>query len=161
MVSGPAVPSPFDVRVRLAIQHAFLDGRPTPTVESVAAELAADPVEVAGAFDRLAEARMIVLVPGTREIMMSAPFSGRPTPFTAIVGARTYYANCIWDALGVSAMLAGAGRPADALVRTTCGDCGTELSVEVRDGRVRADDDGVIAHFAVPAARWWADIGFT
>ena len=161
MVSGPSAPAPFDVRVRLAIQHAFLDGRPTPTVESVAAELDADPALVAGAFDRLAEARMIVLVGGTRDIMMSAPFSGRPTPFMTSVGARTYYANCIWDALGVSAMLAGAGRPADALVRTSCADCGTPLSIEVRDGRPHADAGGAIAHFAVPAARWWADIGFT
>jgi hypothetical protein len=161
VVSGPSVPAAFDVQVRLAIQHAFLDGRPTPTVASVATDIDADPALVAGAFDRLADAHMIVLVPGTREIMMSAPFAGRPTPFMATVGDRTYYANCIWDALGVSAMLAGAGRPADALVRTTCADCGAPLSVEVRESRVNPDAPDVVTHFAVPAARWWADIGFT
>ena len=161
MVSGPGVPAAFDVQVRLAIQHAFLDGRPTPTVESVAADIGAEPALVGGAFDRLADARMIVLGRGTRELMMSAPFSGRPTPFLTTVGDRTYHANCIWDALGVSAMLAGAGRPADARVRTTCADCGAELWIEVRDGQVRTDAAGVVAHFAVPAARWWADIGFT
>jgi hypothetical protein len=161
MVSAPTMPAAFDVDVRLAIQHAFLDGRSTPTVESVATELDAEPALVAGAFDRLAAARMIVLAPGSHEIRMSAPFAGRPTPFMATVGDRTYYANCIWDALGVSAMLAGAGRPSDALVRTTCADCGAPLTLVVRDGRVRADSEGVVAHFAVPAARWWADIGFT
>ena len=161
MVSGPKLPAAFDVQVRLAIQHAFLDGRPTPTVESVAAELGAESELVAGAFDRLADARMIVLVRGTREIRMSAPFSGRPTPFLTTIGDRTYHANCIWDALGVSAMLAGAGRPSDARVRTTCADCGGTLAIDVRDGRVSTDAEGVVAHFAVPAARWWADIGFT
>jgi hypothetical protein len=151
----------FDVEVRLAIQHAFLNGGPTPTVRSIAADVDAEQSLVAVAFDRLAAARMIVLVPGTHEILMSAPFAGRRTPFLVTVGERTYHANCIWDAVGVSAMLAGAGRPSDADVQTSCADCGASLSIAVRDGRVSTDADGVIAHFAVPAARWWADIGFT
>ena len=77
------------------------------------------------------------------------------------VGDRTYNANCVWDALGVVAMLAGDTRSIDADVRTTCADCGAPLKLTVRDGAVRADPTGAVAHFAVPAARWWADIGFT
>ena len=151
----------FDSTVRLAIQRAFLDGRPRPTVTSIAMDVGADPASVAASFDRLGAGRVLVLAPGTHEILMSAPFSGRPTPFSVTIADRTYHANCIWDALGVSAMLAGAGRPADALVRTTCADCGATLEIEVRDGVASTDAGGVVAHFAVPAARWWADIGFT
>jgi hypothetical protein len=161
VVTAPGALSGFDTTVRLAIQRAFLDGRPTPTATSIALDVGAGIEEVGAAFDRLADARMIVLAPGTREIVMSAPFAGRSTPFLVTVGERTYRANCIWDALGVSAMLAGMGRPSDASVRTTCADCGAALAIEVRDGRVSTDADGVVAHFAVPAARWWADIGFT
>ena len=155
-----AVPS-FDVDVRLAIQHAFIAGQPTPTVASVAAELGVPAVDVAAAFDRLAAGHVIVLVPGTRNLLMSAPFAGRPTDFVVTVGARTYYANCVWDAVGIAAMLAGSGQRADADVRTSCADCRAPLTLAVRDGAVRADPADAVAHFAVPAARWWADIGFT
>jgi hypothetical protein len=34
------------------------------------------------------------------------------------------------------------------------------LRLEVRDGALEEPSEGVI-HFAVPAARWWDDIGST
>lgn len=151
----------FDADVRLAIQHAFIAGRPTPTVTSVATELGAPVADVVAAFDRLAAGHVIVLARGTRDLVMSAPFAARATDFVVTAGERTYSANCIWDALGVVAMLAGAGQPLDADVRTTCADCAAPLTLTVRDGAVRADPTTAVAHFAVPAARWWADIGFT
>jgi hypothetical protein len=151
----------FDVEVRLAIQRAFIAGRPTPTVASVASALDAPEGDVAAAFDRLAVGHVIVLFPGTRDLRMSAPFAGRPTDFVVTAGERSYHANCVWDALGVVAMLGGDGRRVDADVRTTCADCGAALALAVRDGAVQADPAGAIAHFAVPAARWWTDIGFT
>lgn len=151
----------FDVDVRLAIQHAFVAGRPTPTVASIAAELHASDAQVGAAFDRLAAGHVIVLAPGRRDLLMSAPFAGRTTDFVVTVGARTHAANCVWDALGIPAMLAGAGQPVDAEVRTLCADCRAPLTLAVRGGEVRADPADAVAHFAVPAARWWADIGFT
>jgi hypothetical protein len=99
--------STFDTDVRLAILRAFIEGGPTPTVQTIASDLAANPDDVAAAFERLAAGRVILLAPGTRDIMMSAPFAGRPT------------------------------------------------------GRIVPDPEGVVAHFAVPAARWWDDLPFT
>jgi hypothetical protein len=151
----------FDTRVRLAIQETFIAGRPTPTVERIATDLGANVADVGAAFDRLAEGHVIVLVPGTRTIRMSAPFAGAPTDFVVAIGANTHHANCIWDALGIAAMLAGAGRGADAEVRTHCADCGEALSVVVTKDAVASRPQGAVVHFAVPAARWWADIGFT
>src|SRR5215212_3455959 len=156
----------FDATVRLAIQRAFVDGGPTPTAATVADALGADRAATAAAFERLAAGRAILLAPATREIVMSAPFAGRPTDFVVRVvaasGDRSYFANCVWDALGVPAMLAGAaGAPVDADVATTCADCGEALALRVRGGAVAADPPGAVAHFAVPAARWWADIVFT
>ena len=66
-----------------------------------------------------------------------------------------YFANCIWDALGIPAMLGGV----DARIETRCSDCGEALAVEVQDHTVRGDSQ--VVHFAVPAARWWDDIVFT
>ena len=151
----------FDTTVRLAIQRAFLDGRPTPAVASIAADLRASPAEVERAFERLAEGRVIVLAPRTHEILMSAPFAGRPSGFSVAVGEHVHYANCIWDALGIPAMLSRDGRYPNADIRSTCADCGLDLSIALRAGAVSADPAGAVAHFAVPAARWWADIAFT
>ena len=150
----------LDARVRLAIHEGFLGGR-RPTVASVASVVDAAPDEVAAAFDRLAAGRAIVLADGTQEILMAAPFAGRQSDFRVRVGERSYYANCIWDALGIPAMLAAAGRPSDASIETRCADCAAPLLLEVRDGHVTAEPPDAVAHFAVPAAQWWADIVFT
>jgi hypothetical protein len=152
--------SSFDTSVRLAILEEFLLGR-RPSVASVASVLEAEAQEVAGAFERLAMGRVLVLAEGTREIVMAAPFAGVKTDFRVRAGGRSYYANCIWDALGIPAMLAGAGRAADVTVETRCADCAAPLGLEVHDGSLSADPPGVVTHFAVPAARWWADIVYT
>ena len=74
-------------------------------------------------------------------------------PFRVEASGRTFFGNCIWDALGVVAMLGGTGT-----VHTWCPDCGEPLSVSVEDDRLRSGRG--IVHFAIPAARWWDDIGF-
>lgn len=150
----------FDTTVRLSIMDRFLSGG-TPSVDGVAGVLGAERSAVASAFERLAASRAIVLDGGTHELVMAAPFAGRPTDFRVRVGARVYYANCVWDALGIPAMLAGDGRVSDAIAETTCADCGAALGLEVRAGQVSAAPADAVAHFAVPAARWWADIVFT
>jgi hypothetical protein len=150
----------FDTAVRLAIMNDFLAERP-PSIASVARAMRVNADDVVAAFDRLAAGRAIVLKAGTRDILMAAPLAGVPTEFRVRVGDRSIYANCIWDALGVPAMLAGAGRPATATIDTRCPDCDASLSIEVRDGRLTSDPSEAVVHFAVPAARWWADIVFT
>ena len=156
----PETESAFDSRVRLAVLEGFLLGQ-RPSVASVASMLASSAEAVTAAFGRLASGRAFVLSSGTSELRMAAPFSGVRTDFRVRVGDRSYYANCIWDALGIPAMLAGAGRPADASVETRCLDCAAPLSLEVGAGEVTADPPEPVVHFAVPAARWWADIVYT
>jgi hypothetical protein len=150
----------FDTTVRLAIMDSFLAGS-APSVAVVARALDVAMDDVAAAFDRLAAGRAIVLIPGTRDVRMAAPFAGVRTDFQVEVRDRSYYANCIWDALGIPAMLAGAGRPATAHIETLCADCSTTLVIDVGAGRLTNVAPGAVVHFAVPAAKWWADIVFT
>ena len=150
----------FDSTVRLAIVDALLAGR-TPSTASVAQTLHVNAGDVAVAFDRLAAGRAIVLDDGTRDIRMAAPLAGVETDFRVNIGDQSVYANCIWDALGVPVMLAGAGRPTAARIETRCPDCAASLSIDVRDGRLTSDPGDAVVHFAVPAAKWWADIVFT
>ena len=138
----------------------FLEGR-APTTHTVAERLGRAPAEIGAAFEALAAKRAIVLSPGTRNILMAAPFAGKSTDHRVRVGARTYFANCIWDALGIPAMLAADGRASDATIETTCADCSQILRLTVSSGSILADPAGVVAHFAVPAAKWWEDIVFT
>ena len=51
-------------------------------------------------------------------------------------------------------MLGGTGR-----VETVCPDCGDPLVYDADGYELRAAE-GVV-HFAVPAARWWENIGYT
>ena len=144
----------FDNSVRLSVYRRFVEIGEAPGAEDVTRELDCAPGEVEAVFDRLAAGRVLVLKPGTREIRMAMPFSAVETSFRVQVGAQSYWAPCIWDALGIPAMLG-----ADARIETHYEDFEDPPELRVTDGRL-SWTDGVI-HFAVPAARWWDDIGFT
>ena len=131
----------------------FLDqGRP-PVPAEIAEWLGMDQASIENALDRLADAHVLVLAPGTPYIWMANPLSAIPTPFLVEAAGRTWFGNCIWDALGVVAMLGGTGT-----VRTWCPDCHERLEVSVEENSL-VSGEGVV-HFAVPAAHWWDDIGF-
>jgi hypothetical protein len=141
----------IDLRVRANVYDATMrDGTP-PRIADLAAGLDVPAEEIRESLQRLATARMLVLQ-GDGEILMANPFSAVPTPFTVVADGRSYYGNCIWDALGIPAMLR-----CDAVIDTSCGDCGTAARIEVRGGAVHGDG---IMHFAIRARDWWKDIVF-
>ena len=88
------------------------------------------------------------------ELWRVAPFSAVPTAFPVRVGSRSWFGNCIWDALGIPAML-----KKDAMIDAACGCCNLNLPVEIRRGRLR-QTEGII-HIAVPARDWYKDVVFT
>lgn len=140
-----------DADVRRVLYDLTIRNGSTPTAADVAAELGEPEPDVAAAFRRLAEQRIIVL--RGDDILMVAPFSGVPTSYVVRVGGVSYYANCIWDALGVSPML-----QQDSTIETTCPDCDEPMRLETRGKDVTGEG---IVHFSVPARQWWADIVFT
>ena len=129
------------------------DGLP-PTISETSSTLSRPPNEVRASFQRLADGHILVLQQGSGEILMANPFSAVPTLFVVETTAYTAFGNCIWDALGIPAMLHQPGR-----IRTACGCCGEAMECEVTGGRLAAAT-GVV-HFAIPALRWWEDIVFT
>jgi alkylmercury lyase len=144
-----------DDDVRLHILSELIAGGAAPSVGDTSAALGVSEPEAAAAYDRLAANRVIVLEPGTRDVLMAAPLSAVPTPHVVrMADGRSMYGNCVWDALGVIAML---GQDGD--VDTVCTDCEAPLSLTVRDGALGATD--TVVHFAVPASRWWENIVFT
>ena len=144
-----------DREVRLFIYREFIARGAPPSPAETATALRITETESAAAYERLAAAHVIVLRPGTREIRMAAPLSAVPTRFrVTLANGHAHWANCVWDALGVAAML-----HQDATVEASCGDCDERLALVIRDGALE-HPSGVV-HFAVPAARWWDDIVFT
>ena len=155
MVAAPGDAASFDRAVRVAVyRHTIAEGAP-PSAPEIAHEVDATRADVETSLRRLADGHVLVLTPGTTSIWMAAPFSAIPTPFEVTAGARRYFANCIWDALGIPACL-----HADARIDTSCPDCAEPMRLELREGSLRDPAEGLI-HFAVPAARWWEDIGAT
>ncbi|HVE73120.1 MAG TPA: organomercurial lyase [Thermoanaerobaculia bacterium] len=104
------------------------------------------------ALRRLAAGRVIVL-DDAGEILMAPPFSAVPTPFLVYAGKVRAFGNCIWDAMGIAAMM-----KTDAVIAASCGDCGASMHVDLLGGAV--DGAGLI-HFAVPARMWWQNVVFT
>ena len=144
----------FEIAVKLNIYDTIVETTKAPTVQEIAKVLDSSVDDVLEAFQSLCEQKLLVLESGTDKIRMALPFAGIETPFSAEVDGKSYFANCVWDALGIIAALHD-----DGDVVTTCGDCGEMMSLEVRNA-VPVPEDCVI-HFAVPVAHWWDDIIYT
>jgi len=150
--------SDFSNRVRLRLYELFVESSSCPSKAQIAASLGCSVSEIAKAFDELAAAHMLVLQPGSGEVLMANPLSAVPTGFAVETGSpgsmRNWYGNCIWDALGVISMLQEEGR-----VLSSCGCCGEAITVSVQKGAAKSDPPGLV-HFALPARQWWDDIVF-
>lgn len=145
--------SELDLRVRHAIYRTFAEGG-VPRAAALSAQLTTPIDEIKAAYQRLHDARAIVLDERTKQVWMALPFSAVPTPHRVTSGTRSWYANCAWDAFGIPALI-----KAEARIESACGDCDAPIVYRVERGRL-PDAHGV-AHFAVPAARWWHNIGYT
>jgi hypothetical protein len=152
-IPGGALTAELDGRIREALYDLFVDEGEAPSALDVAEAQSLPAEDVEAAFLRLAESRVIVLMPGTTELWMAPPLSAVPTSFRVETPRGSFWGNCIWDGLGTIAMLGGEGT-----VETRCPDCEEPMELSVEGGGLA---DSGVAHFAVSAARWWDNIGFT
>ncbi|MBZ5718814.1 MAG: alkylmercury lyase family protein [Acidobacteriia bacterium] len=142
-----------DNKLRLSIYRHFLRKGRAPTVAEMAAALKSALPHTRAALKRLCQTHAFVLQENG-ELWRSAPFSAVPTAFPVTVGKSFWYGNCIWDALGIAAML-----HKDARIDAACGCCNYQMVLHVKDG-VLVEKKGTV-HFAVPARDWYQDIVFT
>ncbi len=85
---------------------------------------------------------------------MANPFSATATVFPVDTARGRFWGNCVWDALGIPAILGVDGR-----TETRCAASGDPISFGVHDGQRVGDEARV--HFVVPPRDAWDDIGFT
>lgn len=145
--------TPLDVSVRAEVYDGAIRRRRVPSIADLALALRTPEGEIRTALANLADAHMLVLQPESGEVLMANPFSAVPTPFVVTTERGSWYANCIWDGMGVAAML-----KSDAVIETSCGCCGAAMRLDIP--KECRDDDPRVAHFAIPAAHWWDDIVF-
>jgi hypothetical protein len=125
-----------DLALRRTIFAAFAATGEPPRVEDVET------------LRSLAEQHVVVLGEDDR-IVMAHPFAAHDRGARVETGGRAWRGSCAWDAFGIVAALG----LAEALVTDASG-----VQIRFRDGR---PIDDAVFHVAVPAAQWWADIGFT
>ena len=142
----------FDKQVRRYIYDHFVNTGQAPTIAQSAQALSTSIAELQAALGRLARGRALVLQ-NNGGILMAEPFSAVPTPFYVQVGAHAWWGNCIWDALGIPALL-----KEDARIVTACGCCNDAMTVAIRNGKL-ADASGIV-HFAIPPKDWWKNVVF-
>ena len=143
----------FDGRVRLFVYRHLLSRERCPTVAEMARGLRTTAAKVRASLARLSESHAF-MTQENGELWRAAPFSCIPTGFPVRVGPKAWFGNCIWDALGIPAML-----NKDARIGAACGCCNLDMPVEICRGRLRPAA-GII-HTAVPARHWYRDVVFT
>jgi hypothetical protein len=141
--------------VRVEVYRSFIEDGKAPGPEAIARKLEASVDDVLGALRELAADDVIAFRPGTEELWLAHPFCAGEAPFEVRAGTRTWDAICIWDALGILALL-----EADGHVFTRCPDCLEAMTVTVDGGRV-VPIPGSVVHFGIPARRWYEDVGYT
>jgi hypothetical protein len=151
-MSTPVAELVTEVR-RYVFERAAATGN-VPQSAEIARNLNRAEADVKRALVELGEGKVLILAPNADTIWAANPFCAVPSGFRVHCEGRAYWGICIWDALGIPAALS-----ADAVIAAPCGDCGERLQFEVRNGEL-VKSEGVV-HFAVPARRWWDNIGFT
>lgn len=143
----------FDGQLRLFVYRHMLQHEKSPTVAEMAKGLKSSIKKVQASLARLSESHAF-MQQESGELWRAAPFSCIPTAFPVRVGSKSWFGNCIWDALGIPAML---GK--DARIGASCGCCNYDMWMEIKGGKLRSGP-GLI-HFAVPAREWYKDVAFT
>ena len=142
-------------RIRLFIYEFVLGSGRCPTLNEIAVEAQATPLATQQLLERLESVHSaIVLSPGSPNLWLADPFAALPTPYPVLAAERRWFGMCVWDALGILAIADVDGR-----APTMCPVSGQQLELRVTNGML-THSAGVV-HFAVPAADWWNDIGFT
>lgn len=144
----------IDTEVRLALYQEFVSTGQPPANETLARRLRTSSASIQESLERLAAAKAIVLQPESRQVLMANPLCAVPTPYQVHIGTQSYFGSCVWDALGIVAMLGG-----DAVLKTSCACCGEAMQISLAGGEITSTQGTI--HFAIPAKSWWENIVFT
>lgn len=155
-MTAPEMPALTDFHwsLRAEIYQCLAATTVAPTPSELAAWSGRSEKEILATLDDLEANHQLALLPDRSGVWMAHPFSAIATAFPVDTERGRYFANCVWDALGIPAVLG-----IDGWTQTRCAASGESISFGVTDG-ARVGDDGVV-HLLVPLRNAWDDIGFT
>jgi len=140
--------------LRTQVYRYFAATAHPPSLDELSRTVAMPPGDVRSALEALECHHHLALLPDRSGIWMAHPFSAIATDFPVDTGRGRFWANCAWDALGISAILG-----IDGWTEARCAASGEPISFGTRGGR-REGDPGIV-HLVVPPREAWDDIGFT
>jgi len=152
MSSSNLTPDELPWAVRHFVYEQLAQTGQPPLPAEAAEALNITEAEAEEAFRWLHQHHAFLLDGDTFKVRMANPFSGIATDFRVRTADQAYWANCAWDALGIPAALG-----AEAHIDAHCAHTGEPIALEVREGQV-VGGESVVAHFAVPFARWYDDL---
>jgi hypothetical protein len=137
--------------LRQVVYREFVEqGRP-PTAAEAARRLRLGVGEVLAGWGRLHDDHVLVLDADRVGVRMAHPFSSLPMGFVVASDEQKWWGGCAWDSFGIMAAL-----DRRVLVATTCLGCGRPLAL-LADPQAPPPEP-YVAHFLVPATRWWDDV---
>ena len=140
--------------LRQVVYRTFVQqGRP-PSAAEAATACGVGEEEVLASWRLLHDRHVLVLDADRTAVRMAHPFSARWMGFVVASEEQKWWGGCAWDSFGIMAAI---GRP--VLLATGCLGCGRPLAL--RADPARAPEEPYVAHFLVPAARWWDDVVWT
>jgi hypothetical protein len=137
-------------RVHHAIMQSFVARGFAPTVDEVAQATAVAPDRVRDAFRQLRDTHGLVLHPGTDAIWIAHPFSASPTGVWVKGAERSWWAPCMWCAMGICVLAAPT-----ATIHARLGGEEEAVAIGVTDGEVEND---AVVHFPFPPRAAWDNV---
>lgn len=138
----------WEARAAIYAHFAATGQAPQPT--EIAATLGMRTEAVVNLYRELHARHAILLDADRTTIRMANPFSGVPTGFRVTVGSTHYWANCVWDALGIPAAL-----HQDAAITVEDPAGGAALALQRSGDQVVGEG---LVHFLLPFCRWYDDL---
>ena len=144
-----------DEAVRRFVYEYVVEHGVAPTPDLIAGQFSLPLAEVKQALLRLTEAHAVMVAePQSCDLWRVAPFSAVPTAFEVRAGENRWWANCIWDGLGI---LSALGK--DGEVLTSCPCCNYAMTMSVKGGKLEPPEGAI--HFLLPVRDWYQDVVFT
>jgi hypothetical protein len=123
-----------------------------PTKRELADRMGATSNEIEESLCSLSSIHGVVLQPYACEPWIIHPFSLTPTLNWIEAERASWWAPCVWCALGVATLVGG-----DVHLHTRYGAEGEPVMIPVKDGQP-VGFDKVSVHFAIPPARAWNNV---
>src|SRR4051812_20077571 len=91
--------------LRVFVYEELIDRGRMPTSDDIAARFSVTAQQVRQLLKGAQLGKTLLTHPTSGELLMAGPFGAAATPYRVTSGARLWWANCAWDALGIAALV--------------------------------------------------------